>query len=185
MRSRARLAAAAALAAGFLAASAGVGLAATTPPGPYGSSGSSGASGTTTPTTVNYYSVSTLSNLYTASGQPVANPSTAPAIGDYVVSTDNDYTGSHTSHSAEVAATDHLYCLITKAPATATCSAQIATSTGMFLADNSVQNLAAQGQPQTYKITGGTGAYQGATGTVTVTPVSGSNNSDFTVTWSK
>jgi len=182
MRSHARLAAAAALAAGLLAASAGAGLAATTPPGPYGSTGPSAS---TTPTTVNYYSVSTLSNLYTANGQPVANPSTAPAVGDYVVSTDNDYTGTHTSHSVEVAATDHLYCLFTKAPATATCSAQIATSTGMFLADNSVQNLAAQGQPQTYKITGGTGAYQGATGTVTVTPVSGSNNADITVTWAK
>jgi hypothetical protein len=172
---------AAAVAAGFLAVSAGTGFAASTSPGPYGSASPSGSMAQTT---VHYYSVSTLSNLYTSNGQPVANPTTAPAVGDYAVSTDNDYVGSQTSHSADVAATDHLYCLFTKAPATATCSAQIATSDGMLLADNSVQNFAAQNQPETFKITGGTGTYQGATGTVTVTPISGSNNADFTVTWS-
>jgi hypothetical protein len=151
---------------------------------PSGSAGS-GAGGSTGTTTWKFYSVSTLSNLYTANGQPVANPSTAPAVGDYAVSTDNDYTGDHTSHASDVSATDHLFCLFTKAPATATCSAEIATSQGMLLADNSVQNFAAQTPTQTFTITGGTGAYQGAKGKVVVTPIANTNNSDFVVTWSK
>ena len=173
MRSHTRFAlGAVAVTAGLLAFSASTGVAAV-------------ASGSTTATTVHYYSVPTLSNLYTSSGQVVTNQNTAPALGDYVVAADNDYTGTSTSHSADVTATDHLYCLITKAPATGTCSAEIATSQGMVFADNSVQNLAAQGQTQTYQITGGTGSYQGAKGTVTVAPVANGNASDFTVTWSK
>jgi hypothetical protein len=180
MRSFARFTATAAtvVAAGFLVVP-GVGLAATTPPSP------SGSTGPMAPTTVNYYSASTLSSLYTPSGQAVANPSAAPSVGDYLVSTGNDYIGTHTAHSANVTATDHLFCLFTKAPATATCAAQIATSQGMIFADNSVQNFAAQSQSQIYRITGGTGAYQGAKGSVTVTPIAGGHNADFTVTWSK
>ncbi|WP_042371450.1 hypothetical protein [Streptacidiphilus neutrinimicus] len=152
---------------------------------PSGSSGSSSASPSTPSTTWKFYSVSTSSNLYTSSGQVIANPSTAPAVGDYAVSTDNDYAGTHTNHSTAVYATDHLYCLFTKAPATATCSAQIATSQGMLIADNSTQDFASQAPTQTYTITSGTGAYQGAKGTVVVTPIANSNNADFVVTWSR
>ncbi|WP_042426269.1 hypothetical protein [Streptacidiphilus anmyonensis] len=150
-----------------------------------GGSGSSSGSGSMTTTTWKFYSVSTSSNLYTSSGQVIANPSAAPAVGDYAVGTDNDYVGTHTSHSSAVYATDHLYCLFTKAPATATCSAQIATSQGMLIADNSTQDFASQAPTQTFKITNGTGAYQGATGTVVVTPIANTNNADFVVTWSR
>ncbi|WP_133260207.1 hypothetical protein [Streptacidiphilus pinicola] len=152
---------------------------------PGGSASGSGASGSMATTTWKFYSVSTFSGLQTANGQPVTNPSTAPAVGYYAVGTDNDYTGDHTNHASDVSATDHLYCLFTKAPATATCSAEIATSQGMLLSDNTTQNFAAQPTTQTYKITGGTGAYQGAKGTVVVTPIANSNNADFVVTWSK
>ena len=150
-----------------------------------GSAGGSAGSGSMAPTTWKFYSVSTFSGLQTANGQPVTNPSTAPGIGYYAVSTDNDYTGDHTNHSSDVTATDHLYCLFTKAPATATCSAEIATSQGMLIADNSTQDFSSQAATQNFKITGGTGAYQGAKGTVVVTPIANTNNADFVVTWSK
>ncbi|MEZ0068026.1 hypothetical protein ABIA32_004050 [Streptacidiphilus sp. MAP12-20] len=182
MRSHARFAATAAAvaAAGFVLVAGGSAVADTTSPS------SSSSSGSMTPTTVKYYGVSTSNNLYTADGRVVTNPNTAPAVGDYFVATDNDYTGTQASHGSDVVATDHVFCLFTKAPAAATCSAEIATGTGMIYTDNSQQNFASGAQSQTYKITGGTGAYQGAKGTVVVTPVSAtSNNSDFVVTWSK
>ncbi|WP_152627282.1 hypothetical protein [Streptacidiphilus melanogenes] len=194
MSSHARFSAgAAALAAAMLAVATGAAVAvpadSSSPgpsaPPPLSSSASRGGSGSTASTIWKFYSVSTSSNLYTASGQAIANPSTAPALGDYAVSTDDDYAGTHTNHSTAVYATDHLYCLFTKAPATATCSAQIATSQGMLIADNSTQDFAAQAPTQTFTITSGTGAYQGAKGSVVVTPIANSNNADFVVTWSR
>ncbi|MEY9877310.1 hypothetical protein ABH931_006834 [Streptacidiphilus sp. MAP12-33] len=200
MSSHARfLAAAAALAAGLLAVTTGAAGAVpadsgspspsgpppmTMPSGTMAPSGSASGSGSGTTTTWTFYSVSTGANLYTANGQVVANPTTPPTIGGYAVGTDNDYVGTQASHSSDVSATDHLFCLFTKAPATATCSAEIATSQGMLLADNSTQNFASSAQTQTFKITGGTGAYQGATGTVKVTQIPNTNNADFVVTWS-
>ncbi|MEY9850079.1 hypothetical protein [Streptacidiphilus sp. MAP5-3] len=148
-------------------------------------SGSTSASGGTTTTVWKFYSVNTLSNMYTVNGQPITNPSTSPAVGDYFISTDNDYAGTQAGHSSDVSATDHIFCLFTKLPGTATCSAQIGTSQGMLLADNSVQNFASQSPTITLKITGGTGAYQGATGTVAVTSIANTSNSNAVVTWSK
>lgn len=149
------------------------------------SSGSGMAGGSTT---VHLYSVQEMSNLYSPDGKVVAHPSTAPTVGSYVVSTDTDYSGNHTAHSSTATGTDHLYCLVTKAPATATCSAEIAYTNGsMLVSDNSTQNLESQqsGATMTFPITGGTGSYAGAHGTVTVTPVANSNNADFTVTYTK
>ncbi|MBF9069054.1 hypothetical protein [Streptacidiphilus fuscans] len=198
MSSHARfLVASAALAAGLLAATTATAGAASGSPGPSGPppmtmpsasstpGGSSSASGAMATTTWKFYSVSTESNLYTAGGQLITNPSTAPAVGDSLVGTDNFYTGDHTNHSSDISATDHLFCLVTKAPATATCSAEIATSQGMLVADNAQLNFASQAPTQTVKITGGTGAYQGAKGTVMVTSIGNTNNSDVVVTWSK
>ncbi|MEY9848190.1 hypothetical protein ABH940_005291 [Streptacidiphilus sp. BW17] len=130
-----------------------------------------------------------MSNLYAPDGTVVTNPSTAPTLGSYVVSTDTDYLGNHTSHGSTAVGTDHLYCLITKAPATATCSAQIAMADGsMLISDNSTQNLATSqnsNAPMTFPITSGTGRLAGAHGTVTVTPIANSSNADFTVTYTK
>ncbi|MEY9938268.1 hypothetical protein [Streptacidiphilus sp. MAP5-3] len=130
-----------------------------------------------------------MSNLYAPDGTVVTNPSTAPTLGSYVVSTDTDYLGNHTSHGSTAVGTDHLYCLITKAPATATCSAQIAMADGsMLISDNSTQNLATSQNstaPMTFPITSGTGRLAGAHGTVTVTPIANSSNADFTVTYTK
>lgn len=150
---------------------------------------SSSMSGSGVTVTLHLYSVQEMSNLYTPNGTVVTNPSTAPTLGSYVVSTNTDYTGTQASHGSAVVATDHLYCLITKAPATGTCSAQIAMVDGsMLISDNSTQNLATSQNstaPMTFPITSGTGRLAGAHGTVTVTPIANSSNANFTVTYSK
>ncbi|RAG85727.1 hypothetical protein DN069_09450 [Streptacidiphilus pinicola] len=114
----------------------------------------------------------------------MADPSASPAPGSYLVGTDTDYDGDHTSHSAQAVGTDHLYCLITEAPTTGTCSAEIELGTAMLISDGSTQDLSANGA-MTFPITNGTGRFAGVHGTVTVTGVTGTNNSDFTITYSR
>jgi hypothetical protein len=134
--------------------------------------------------TIHLYGVQASGGLYTPDGRLVANPSAAPSLGSYVVGTDTDYDGSHAGHSSQAVGTDHLYCLITKAPATGTCSAQFQLGSGMLISDHSTQDLSSN-QAMTFPITGGTGSYAGVHGTVTVTPVPGTSNSDFTVVYSR
>lgn len=153
-------------------------------------SGSAAAAATSpvvgsSPVTLSYYVVSTGSNLYSANGQVVSDQNAQPAVGDYTVGTDNDYAGTQASHSSEVAATDHLYCLITKAPATATCSGQIAFPGGMLFSDNSNQDFSSNSATMNFPITGGTGAYQGAHGNLVSTTIGNTNNSEFVITVSK
>jgi hypothetical protein len=153
--------------------------------------GSSGAAMAVSPTpgtipvTISYYSVSTEMNMYTQNGQLITDPNATPVVGDYFVGTDNDYVGTQANHSMDVAATDHLFCLIVQAPADAVCSGQIAMGTSMIFADNAMQNFSSNSTSQTYRITGGTGAYQGAQGTVTSTEIGTTNNSEFMITVTK
>jgi hypothetical protein len=152
--------------------------------------GSSGAAmavsaQTTMPVVIHYYSVSTGQNMYTQDGTLVTDPNATPVAGDYIVSTDNDYVGTQANHSMDVAATDHLYCLVVQAPGSVVCSGQIAVGDSMILADNSMQDFSANSTTQTFQVTGGTGDYQGATGTVVTTQIGNTNNSEFLITLSK
>ena len=137
------------------------------------------------PMAFHFYSVSTESQLYTANGQVVSNPNTAPAVGDWVVSADNDYLGTQADHAATPTATDHLFCLVTATPATALCSAEVAIGDSMFFADHSVQDFASNSPTTVFTVTGGTGAYQGVHGTVTVTQTGNSNNSEAVISLAK
>jgi hypothetical protein len=176
MRFTIRSAAAAAAAGAFvLVAGSGTVLAATPSPSTVG----------TSPVTMNYYSVSTQSGLYSAGGQLITDPNATPTVGDYLVGTDADYAGTQASHSNDVAATDHIFCIVTKAPGTATCSAEIAIDGSMIVADHSIQNFASNSPNTTLVVTGGTGAYQGVHGTVKITTIGNTNNSEAVVTISK
>ncbi len=137
------------------------------------------------PMAFHFYSVSTESQLFTTNGQMVGNPSAAPAVGDWVVGADSDYLGTQADHAATPTATDHLFCLVTATPATAVCSAEVAIGDSMFFADHSVQDFASNSPTTVFTVTGGTGVYQGVHGTVTVTQISNSNNSEAVVSLAK
>lgn len=152
-------------------------------------SASGGPTLSSTAQTLHYYSVSTENLQFGPDGKAIADPNAAPTVGDYFVSSDDDYTGNHTNHGKTVEGTDHLVCVLTAfsqsaQSATAVCDGGIAFGDSMFVAERQTVQLG-NAQSVTVKLTGGTGRYEGAHGTVQSNSLSNSDNSDITVTVSK
>lgn len=151
---------------------------------------SSTASGPTvgsSPVVLHFFSKSTESGFYSADGTPITNPNQAPAVGDYSVSADNDYSGNHSSHSSTISGSDAATCTFTSINGqggSAICDGVISLGNSMLLAQHVTVNFTSS-NTTTFRITGGTGQYQGAHGTVVSTSLNNSDNSDFTVTVSK
>src|SRR5579884_588827 len=170
-----------------------------------GSSGSTNANGSTTsttaasspptvgstPVTLHYFSKSTSQAIYGSDGKPITDPNAAPQVGGYLVSTGLDYVGDHTSHSSAVAGSDHLICqfeTVATTPngsSTLLCNGQIALGGSMLVADHQTVQLS-QNSPINLSFTGGTGQYQGVTGTISTQSVGpNSNDTDFTLSVSR
>jgi hypothetical protein len=150
---------------------------------------SEGPSPSSTPQSLHYYSVSTVNLQFGPDGKAITDSNAAPAVGDYFVSSDNDYTGTHTSHDKSVAATDHLVCVLTAfspsaQAATAVCDGGFAIGNSMLVAEHQTVQLS-NAQGVSVSLTAGTGRYQGAHGAVQSSPLANSNNSDVTVTFSR
>ena len=128
-----------------------------------------------------FFSKQVSSSLTDASGNPITNPNTPPAAGDRFVVTDLDYVGNHRHHAKRWTASDHFACTFTTPPA-AICSGQIAIAGSMLFSDNVPLDFANPSATVTVPITGGTGRYRGAKGTVTSVSVGKTNNSNLTIT---
>lgn len=133
--------------------------------------------------TEHFFSKGVVDGFYTANGTAITNSNAAPAVGDYIVSSDLDYVGNHKRHAKSWTATDHLVCTFVTA-STAVCDGEIAMGNSMLVADHISENFASNSPTMVFQITGGTGALAGAHGTVTSTSIGNTNNSDFTVTYS-
>ena len=152
-------------------------------------SGAEGPSPSSTPQTLHYYSVSTVNLQFGPDGKAITDSKAAPAVGDYFVSSDNDYTGTHTQHGKAVAATDHLVCVLiafsqSAQTATAVCDGGVAIGNSMLVAERQTVQLS-NAQSVSVKLTGGTGQYEGVHGMVESNSLANTNNSDVTVTFSK
>jgi hypothetical protein len=100
---------------------------------------------------------------------------TVPVKGDRLDDTDLDYVGDAAHHAKRWTASDHLSCTFTATAAI--CDAEVAVGGSLLLGtDVRVQFSAG---PTVVKLNGGTGAFKGARGTVTV--VSVGNNANLTV----
>jgi hypothetical protein len=141
------------------------------------SNGSAGAA--TAPTTLHFFQKETALTFYDASGQVIQG---YPPVGGHVREDDVDYVGNHSHHAKQWSATDHLYCNVVSAPATADCFTEFAAGGSLIYADNLSVNLASSG---TLAISGGTGKYTGYSGTYTSTTIGSSNNSDAVLTLHK
>jgi hypothetical protein len=141
------------------------------------SSGSAGAS--TSPTILHFFQKETALTFYNASGQVIQG---YPPVGGHVREDDVDYVGNHSHHAKHWSASDHLYCNVVSAPATADCFTEFATGGSLIYTDNLSGNLANSG---TLAIEGGTGDYAGYTGTYASTTIGSSNNSDAVLTLHK
>jgi hypothetical protein len=129
--------------------------------------------------TLHYFQKSTFQAIVTANGTPLTAEQT-PAAGDVLEDSDLDYVGSHAHHAKNWTASDHLVCSLTNSTGGATCFGEFAVGGSLLFADGVTVNFG--GTTDRVPITGGTGAYQGVTGTVTSKEVGNTNNSDVTIT---
>ncbi|MBV8734211.1 MAG: hypothetical protein JO120_05460 [Solirubrobacterales bacterium] len=136
-----------------------------------------GASAATAKTvTLHFFSKQVYSRISDASGHPL-RPSAAPAVGDRFSFASNDYVGNHKHHAKQATASDHIICTLTGG-STALCDGTIAIGGSMILGDDFVFNFNSNAAT-TVTITGGTGSYRHAHGTVIAKPVG--NNTDVTI----
>jgi len=127
-------------------------------------------------TTVHLFDKSVSSGAFAASGVAL-NPSAQAATGDYFVSTGTDYNGNHNRHSKKSVGASNLVCTITSGTS-GFCDGVIAIGSSLLFIDHVAVNLSGNAP---LKVTGGTGQYRGARGTISAQGVSNTNNNDFTI----
>jgi hypothetical protein len=136
--------------------------------------GASAAAGKTS--TLHFFSKQVYSRISDAGGHPALPPL---AVGDRFSFASNDYAGDHKHHAKQATASDHIVCTLTSiSPSTALCDGTIAIGGSMIFGDDFVLNFISNAAT-TVKITGGTGVYRHAHGTVVTKPVG--DNDDLTI----
>ena len=138
--------------------------------------GASAASAKTT--TYHFFSKGVYSAAYDVNGRPLSE-NAPPSVGAQFVSADDDYVGDHTHHARTATASDHLVCTIGSNPMLGRCDGVIAIGGALVIADNFTIDFSSN-DPLSIKITGGTGRFRHAHGTIVSRNVG--NNSDLTVT---
>jgi hypothetical protein len=134
---------------------------------------------------IHYFSKVESQAFLTATGKSFTpSEKDQPVPGDYVESTNLDYAGNHVHHAPTWTASDHELCIL-DSKGNPVCHAQVAIGGSMILAQATIP-----GGPNTppkllFEVTGGTGTFQGVTGTIVVvniTPSAQTSNSDVTIT---
>jgi len=126
--------------------------------------------------TLHFFSKQVYMRISDASGHPLS-PNAAPAVGDRLSFASNDYAGNHKRHAKQATASDHIVCTLTSA-SSALCDGTIAIGGSLILGDDFVLDFTSNAATAV-KITGGTGVYWHAHGTVIAKSVG--NNSDLTI----
>jgi hypothetical protein len=140
--------------------------------------GQAGAS--SSPKALHYFQKESVLTFTNASGDVIQG---YPPVGGHVLENDVDYVGNHTHHATQPTMTDHLFCTVVTAPATANCSFVFGAGDSLLYADGISVNLASSAG--TIPISGGTGRFTGDAGTAVSTPVGNSNNGDIVLTLHK
>jgi hypothetical protein len=129
-------------------------------------------------TTLHLYARTTSDKAYTPSGAPV-NPNTIPTAGDVNVTTQTIYSGTRASHAAKPEGTARISCTLKRF---VSLTDAVAACTGVLTIGRSSvtvkETLNVAKLPRTYSspIVKGTGSYSGATGRVTTTNLSTTQN---------
>ena len=109
----------------------------------------------------------------------------APAAGDTLFATDDLYPGTSSHHAKNWTASSLLFCTVTKVVSStdipADCLGVIAFG-GSTIVSHSTQNLGSTAASSVYPITGGTGRYLGAKGSVKTTSIGNTNTSNGVIT---
>lgn len=126
--------------------------------------------------TLHFFSKQVYSRISDANGHPAVPPLT---VGDRLSFANNDYAGNHKHHAKQATASDHVVCTVTSTiTSSALCDGTIAIGGSMIFGDDFVLNFISNAAT-TVKITGGTGVYRHARGTIVVKPVG--DNNDLTI----
>ena len=142
--------------------------------------GGDAAEASSAPTPLHYFQKESVLTFTNASNTVIQG---YPPVGGHVLEDDTDYVGNHTHHAAQPTMTDHMFCTVVTAPATATCSFEFATGDSLLYADGITVNLASSAG--TIPLSGGTGRFAGDSGSADSTPVGNSNNGDIVLTLHK
>jgi hypothetical protein len=134
---------------------------------------------------LHYFSKFESQVFLTTAGKPF-NPSekNPPGPGDSIDGSNVDYAGNNTHHAATWTASDHELCVLDN-KGDPVCQAQIAIGGSMILAEANLGRVAASATTSTFHVTGGTGVFDGVTGTVVavqLNPRAETSNSDVTIT---
>lgn len=125
--------------------------------------------------TVQLFDKSTGQGFFDPAGHPLPEPgpSSPPVIGEYVMATDLVYLGTEARHDHTSIGTDQLFCVITSLPNVGQCDVHIAIDGSMMYVDHQTVRLSRQGLSLSFS--GGTGAFQGARGTLAHTDLPDGN----------
>jgi hypothetical protein len=133
--------------------------------------------GAASPPTIHYFQKTITLKFTNASNQVVQG---YPPVGGHVTENDVDYVGTHSHHAKKWTASDHLFCTVVTAPATADCFAEFSIGNSLIYADNFPVNLASSGLGSV-PLVGGPGKFAGDTAKASSTSVGNTNNSDLTL----
>jgi hypothetical protein len=127
---------------------------------------------------LHFYVVTTSFVYTTAAGKVLPHPPASATPGARLELTDADYKGNHTRHAKRAASTGHTLCIFGADGGAPTCDGQAALGGNQLL----LFHTPGGGAGGDTVVSGGTGRYAGATGTVAATEIAGTNDSDVVVT---
>jgi hypothetical protein len=134
---------------------------------------------------MHYFSKFESQVFFTAAGKPFSpSKKDQPVPGDSIDGTNLDYVGNHVHHAPGWTASDHELCIL-DSKGNPVCYAQVAIGGSMILAQADLAHVSASTSKSTFQVTGGTGTFQGVTGTIVAVeldPSSQTSNSDVTIT---
>jgi len=134
---------------------------------------------------LHYFSKFESQVFLTAAGKPFSPSEKNPPVpGDSIDSTNLDYVGNYVHHAPHWTASDQELCVLNN-KMDVVCQAQVAIGGSMILAQANLGQVSASTSKSTFQVTGGTGTFQGVTGTivaVNIDPSSPTSNSDATIT---
>ena len=129
-------------------------------------------------TTYHFFSKDVYSRISDANGNPVS-PNAMPVAGDRFSFASDDYVGNHRHHARHATASDHIVCTI-MANGKGLCDGTLAIGGSMILGDDFILDLASNNPVTVVEITGGTGRFRHARGTIVAKSVS-QNTTDLTI----
>lgn len=136
------------------------------------------AGGSSSPTVIHLFQVERTLSFTNASNAVIQG---YPPVGGHVKEDDVDYLGNHSHHPKAWTVTDHQFCTVVTAPATAICSVEFASGDSLIYSDDTTIDLIASSAVETFDIDGGTGRYAGDSGTMISTSVGNTNDSDLVI----